>query len=137
MAPKSIKTTIVSKEDYRDYLFKAQTFFSALKLCLQNDFWDAAILLGVHASISVTDALLVFYVQRRSISKNHNDVVRLLMQSLQNKKDIKKNANRLTQIIDTKHSVEYEPKRFTQKTAYDLAKKVDRYFEWALSQLPS
>lgn len=136
MVAKKIKTTSVSKENYSNYLGKAKQFYSTMMMSLADREWDTVLLLGVHAAISITDALLVFHVGKRSISKAHQDAVSLLIQSFPNKDGIRQNANRLSQILNEKHKIEYEPRRFTEKEAYHFAKSVERYLNWSLEQLP-
>lgn len=136
MTPKKIKTTQVQKSEYSDFLNKAKQFYDVMVSCLQNEEWDAVVLQGVHASISATDALLCFKVQIKSISKNHQDVTRLLKESMPSNEDVKKNADRLSQILNFKHAAEYESKRFTEREAYDFVKFVERYFQWIEKELP-
>ena len=137
MAAKKIQTTHVPKVHYADYLGKARQFHGVMLTSLEDSDWDSVLLPGVHAVISLTDALLIFHAGRRSISQSHQDVVSLLVQSLPDKEDVRQNANRLSQLLNEKHSVEYEPRRFTEKEALEFSKKVDRYFEWVLKQLPN
>lgn len=107
-----------------------------MMICLQDHEWDTVLLLGVHAAICITDALLIFHVGKRSISKSHQDTMYLLIQSLPDKEDVRQNSNRLSQILNEKHSIEYESRRFTEKEARDFVKKVERYFVWVEQQLP-
>lgn len=136
MAAKEIQTTAIPRKEYVEYLGKAKEFGTTMTMALQDKEWDTVLLLGVHASLSVTDALLVFHVGKRSSSKAHQDAVPLLIQSLSRQEGIHQNANRLSQILNEKHKVEYEPKRFTEREAFDFAKKVERYLDWARAQLP-
>lgn len=137
MAARQIQTTSVPKSRYADYLGKAKAFQGVMLMCLEDREWDCVLLLGVHAAIRATDALLVFHAGRRSISQAHQDVVTLLLQSLPDREDVRQNANRLSQLLNEKHAVEYEPRRFTEKEALEFSKKVARYLDWALKQLPN
>lgn len=137
MVAKKIQTANVPKTHYSEYLGKGRQFHGVMLASLEDREWDSVLLLGVHAAISATDALLVFHAGRRSISQDHQDVVPLLVQSLPDRQDVRQNANRLSQLLNEKHSVEYEPKRFTEKEALEFAKKVERYLEWAVKQLPT
>lgn len=136
MAAKKIQTTNVPKTHYSSYLGKARQFLGVMLTSLEDREWDSVLLLGVHAVISATDALLIFHAGRRSISQSHQDVVSLLVQSLPDREDVRQNANRLSQLLNQKHVVEYEPRRFTEKEALEFSKKVERYVEWVLKQLP-
>ncbi|MBI4224385.1 MAG: hypothetical protein HY609_05580 [Deltaproteobacteria bacterium] len=48
-----------------------------------------------------------------------------------------KNANRLSQVLNERHLVEYEPRQFTQREAFDFAQRVERFMSWIASQLPA
>lgn len=136
MAAKKIKTTTVSKHEYASYLKKGQEFYDVMKTALGDGDWNTVLLLGVHAAISATDALLTFHAGKRSIGKSHQDAVVLLTQALPAGEDVQKNANRLAQILNEKHLVEYEPSEFTETQAYNFAQRVERFMDWVISQLP-
>lgn len=137
MVARKIQTAFVPKAHYADYLGKARQFQGVMLMSLEDQEWDSVLLLGVHAAISATDALLVFHAGRRSISQAHRDAVTLLLQSLPDREDVRQNANRLSLLLNEKHAVEYEPRRFTEKEALEFSKKVERYFDWVLKQLPT
>lgn len=132
---KSISTTQVSKNEYIDYLEKGRQFFSAMSMCLEDKEWDAVLLNGTHAVISTNDALCVYKLGKRSSSKIHQDAMTLLEKACPGEEG-KKNSRRLSEILNLKHQVEYEPKRFTEKEARDFVVKVERFVSWAKSQLP-
>lgn len=134
---KTIKHTAVPKHLYENYYKKARQFYSVMEMCLQDMEWDAVLFNGVQACISVTDAVLVFQFGIRSISPNHQDTVRLLDQNFPAETEINKQAGRLSQIIDEKNKVSYEAKLYSKKEAMRFKDQVSRYFNWALSKLPS
>lgn len=137
MAAKKINTTDVSKGEYRNYRDKGLQFFSVMKSCLQDKDWDAALLNGVHASISLSDAVTVFALGKRSSGSSHLDAAVLLSQAMGQDKEGRRNADRLAQILNWKHDAEYEPKRASEREAYDFAKIVERFVEWVRTRLPS
>ena len=129
------KTTMVPKSDYKSFQEKANQFFNVMNMCLNDREWDAVLLNGVHSAITINDALCVFRLGLRSTSKMHQDSVRLLIQA-DPTPDGKKNANRLAEILNSKHQVEYEPRRFTENEARRFAGQVDRFKIWVEKQLP-
>ena len=66
------------KNVYLLYRGKAENFAEAMTACLKEKNYDASALNGVHAIISIIDALLVFRGGVISASENHEDSVRLL-----------------------------------------------------------
>lgn len=133
---KIIKMASVPKHLFANYLKKAEQFRGVMEFCFQDREWDAVLLNGLHACISITDAVLVFQAGVRSISPNHQDAVRLLDQYLEKDPDIDKQASRLSQIIDEKNKVSYEAKLYNEKEAKKFYDQVNRFFEWALTKLP-
>lgn len=107
-----------------------------MEFCFQDGEWDAVLLNGLHACISITDAVLVFQSGIRSISSNHQDAVRLLNQSLEKDVEINKQTARLSQIIDEKNKVAYESKLYNEKETKKFRDQVIRYFDWAITKLP-
>lgn len=137
MAAIQIKTAPETKAAHVNFMGKAQQFYASMMLCYQDREWDSVFLLGVHAAISITDALCVFKLQKRSISSSHQDAARLLMECFPRDAETKKNTDRLAHIINQKHLAEYEAKRFSEKDAAELVKQVERFMTWAKSRLPA
>lgn len=136
MAPKKINTADVSKGDYRDYRSKGLEFFGVMKICLQDREWDAVLLNGVHAAISLSDAVTVFKLGKRSTGRSHQDAMILLSQAVAQNEEDRKNAGRLGDILNYKHTAEYESRRSTEREAHDFAKLVERFIGWAQKRLP-
>ncbi len=135
MAAQNIKTVELPKHHYKDYLRKAEEFFNVMHTCLDDERWDAAVLNGVHSSISITDALLVNKAGIRSISQRHDDTVELLKQYIP-KDELAGQHSRLSKILNFKGRVSYQPIIMDEAKAREFAKGVERYFEWAKKMLP-
>ena len=135
MVAKKLNSVQVPKVEYGNYRDKGLQFFNVMKSCLQDGDWDAVLLNGVHASISLSDAITVFALGQRSSSRSHLDAAGLLGQAVSQDPEGRRNADRLAQILNWKHDAEYEPKRASEREAYDFAKIVERFMEWARSKL--
>lgn len=133
---KQIKTTEVPKRNYRDYWEKAQQMLRVMRFCLEDNQWDAVLFNGVHACICASDALAVFCLGKRSTAQSHQDAILLLKQAARNA-DSGKYGARFSEILNLKHLVEYEPRRFDAAEGSDFAKKVERFINWIQTQLPS
>lgn len=136
MAPRKINTVDVPKPEYKNYREKGTQFFNVMKTCLQDRDWDAVLLNGVHASISLSDALTVFYLGKRSSGQSHQDAAILLSQAMDQNEEGRRYSDRLAQILNWKHAAEYESKRASEREAHDFAKIVERFIEWARKKLP-
>lgn len=130
MAAHKIQTATLPRHHYKDYRQKASEFLKVMLICLNDGQWDAAVLNGVHAAISVTDALLVFRGGVRSVSQKHDDVVILLRQNISSK-ELNGHDARLSRILNFKSLVSYQPVVMNESKARQFAKDVERYFEWA------
>ena len=83
MAAQRFRTTDVPTPKYVDFREKGLQFFAVMRLCFQDREWDAAFLNGVHAAISLADAVTVYRIGKRSTSQSHSDVAALLRQAVQ------------------------------------------------------
>lgn len=135
MVAQKIRTTHLPKHNYGDFKKKAEEFFNVMFICLEDGQWDAAVLTGVHAAISMTDAVLVNKKEIKSISPRHEDAVDLLKQELTSK-ELDGQNNRLSRILNFKNLVSYQPIILSEKEAREFAKNVEHYFEWAKKMLP-
>lgn len=131
-----ISTTSVPKQEYTEYRAKALQFFAVMNFCLQDQEWDAVLLNGVHATISMSDALTVLRLGKRSASKSHQDATILLSHAVAKEDQGQRQATRLSEILNYKNLVEYAPRRFTAREASEFAKQVDRFVTWAQTLLP-
>lgn len=136
MVAQKIRTTHLPRHNYSDFKKKAEEFFNVMFLCMEDGQWDAAVLNGVHAAISMTDAVLVNKKEIKSTSQRHEDVVDLLKQEFTAKELVGQN-NRLSRILNFKNLVSYQPIILGEAEARDFAKNVERYFEWAKKLLPT
>lgn len=130
-----INTTPVRQSLFTDYRDKGRQFFHVMRMCLQDNEWDAAMVNGIHAAISMNDALCVLRLGKRSNGPSHQDAARLLEQVSATDK-IKKNVQRLLDILNWKQEAEYSPRRMSGSEANKFAQQVERFVEWVESQLP-
>ncbi|MBI3541346.1 MAG: hypothetical protein HY073_04335 [Deltaproteobacteria bacterium] len=134
---KLIETVTVPNREFTDYREKGLQFFRVMKTCLQDSEWDAVFLNGVHAAITLSDALAVFRLGKRSKGKSHQDATVLLGQIVSQEEEGKRYAARLSAILNWKNEAEYDSRRFTEQEAYRFAQSVERFMEWIQKQLPS
>lgn len=107
-----------------------------MRLAYEQGNWNSAGLCAVHCAISANDALLVYYKGIRSVSDDHKEAVRLLIETVI-APEAKENAQHLMKIIAKKNLVEYEHRLFFQSEAIGIIKHTDRFFNWVKSMLPT
>ncbi|HIH96179.1 MAG TPA: HEPN domain-containing protein, partial [Thermoplasmata archaeon] len=129
------KISINPKNNYLNYLKKAQEFFQTMQTACESENWNSVGLEAVHCVISVNDALLVFFGGIKSVSSNHMDAVRLLTEIIDTD-EARKNSNHLRRVIAKKNIIEYENRLFTKKEAEGVALHTERFLNWATSMLP-
>ncbi len=131
---KKRKTRSVDKNEYRDFLAKAKDFASMLDLALEQGKWNSAGLQAVHAVISASDAVIVYYGGVRSAELDHREVVGLLHDIIG---EAATTAGRhVTRVIAKKNLVEYERRSITQAEAREMAEHAKRFLEWVTGLLP-
>lgn len=136
MAAKVVNTRAVPKNEFAEYRDKGLQFYTVMKLCLEDREWDAVFLMGVHATISMSDAITVCRSGQRSTGESHREAATLLEEATGHSTEGAKYAARFLEIIRKKHEVAYEPRRFTEREAAEFAKQVERFVEWVKKQLP-
>ena|SRR3990167_514490 len=135
MIAKAIATTPVPKREATGFARKAEEFFGVMNVCVEDGEWNSVVLMGVHACISMCDAICVYKKGERSKSSNHHDAIHLLEQALPAHDDVGRNIRRLQEVISKKHAVEYDPRNFSEKEARVFAEKIGRFFDWARTHL--
>jgi hypothetical protein len=135
-AARKTKTRETDTTEYVIYLKKAKEFYQTMYQAEKSSNWNAVGLTGVHAVISLIDALLVKHSGLRSSDDSHMKVVDLLISSLNNTiKDVTQRSQAARRVIAKKNIVAYENRDFTQKEAMDLIKHVERFYQWATQHL--
>jgi len=129
MAPKKIKTSVIEKSDAGNYWQRAQELFESMKNNIIMEKWNAAVIDGVHATISANDALTVATIGKRSTSDHHMDAAELLQQAIS--PNLEPETARLRRILHIKSHVEYGPSLVTNSEALRVSQDVERFIQWA------
>jgi len=131
---KKRKTRAVAKSEYRDFLAKAKDFASMMDLSLEAGKWNSAGLQAVHAAISASDAVIVYYGGVRSLEVDHQEVVGLLHDIIG---EAATTAGRhVSRVIAKKNLIEYERRAITQTDSREMVEHAKRFLEWVLGILP-
>ncbi len=134
MTAKLFKTEQVEKRSYKDFLSKATDFYRGIEVTQNEKLWSVMGLSSVHATISVGDALTAHYLGVRSTAQDHRSTKELL-EKIQID-GMGQYANVYERIIAKKNAIAYERRNFTEKEALETAKQAQRFYDWAIKQLP-
>jgi DNA-binding Lrp family transcriptional regulator len=134
MSAKFIKTEHVEKSSYKDFKLKATDFYYGIKVAQQASLWHTMGVAAVHATISIGDALTTNYLGVRSIADDHRLAKEILLKI--QIKDIEQYCNFYGRIVAKKNAITYERRSFTQKEALEIAKQAQRFYDWAIKQIP-
>ncbi|MCK5580188.1 MAG: hypothetical protein KAJ18_02830 [Candidatus Omnitrophica bacterium] len=130
------KTRPAGKSEYGVYCNKAKEFYQTMYQAEKVENWNAVGLNGVHAIISLIDAILVKYSGIRSSEDNHMAVIDLLTSSIGNRiTDVVKKSQTAKRVIAKKNVIAYENREFLKSDALDMIKQVERFYRWAMDQL--
>ena len=78
---RKLKTRVVSRSSYINYLKRAKECLDAARNSFNNKKWNAATINAVHSCIAVCDAMCVYFLGRRYAGASHNEAVTLDEQS--------------------------------------------------------
>lgn len=128
-----MKTKEFGRTRFLDYYKRADEFFKAMSDEIVFERYNASALLGIHASIALTDSLTIYESRKRAADEQHTDAVKLL-KGICNTKGISKDGpNRLGKILSQKNLVAYGS-RFRVMDTNELQSirlNVERFFTWA------
>ena len=133
MTAKSVKTVYVPQSGYMGFKNKANDFYKVMKLSLDAGLWNGVGLNAVHCVISLSDALTVYFLNKRFSGDDHRRASELLAQLPGD--GVRPYANAFDKIISKKHMVAYEEREFRQSEAMEIAKQAERFFQWGINQL--
>jgi hypothetical protein len=124
----------VDRSFFADYYKRAEEFFGGMKDEADLDRFCASALLGIHASIALTDSLTIYECGERSAADQHAKAVDLLKKACQRRRLAdREGPNKLTQVLGKKNMVAYGERYWPGDTStlQMIRLHVDRYFSWA------
>lgn len=134
MSAKLIKTENVEKSGYKDFKIKAADFYQGILVAKESGLWHTMGVVSVHTVISAGDALTTCYLGVRSTADDHRLAKEVLLRMQID--GIEQYSNVYGRIVAKKNAITYERRTFTEKEALEIAKLAERFYEWAVKQLP-
>ncbi|MDI6735025.1 MAG: hypothetical protein QME42_02330 [bacterium] len=128
-----MKTKEFDRTRFLDYYKRADEFFEAMSDEIVFERYNASALLGIHASIALTDSLTIYENRKRAADEQHTDAVKLL-KGICNTKGISEDGpNRLGKILSKKNLVAYGSRFRVMDTneSQSIRLNVERFFTWA------
>ncbi|MDP1853230.1 MAG: HEPN domain-containing protein [Candidatus Omnitrophota bacterium] len=135
MTPK-FKTRDVEKSLYANYLKKAEECYHAAKTSFEAQEWNAATISAIHACISASDAMCIYFLGKRNAGENHNEAVALFKTIKADDEEANTNANRLSRILGIKNMAEYEDRLVFRTEAEKVSRDCERFLEYVKAKLP-
>ncbi|MCE5300077.1 MAG: HEPN domain-containing protein [Spirochaetia bacterium] len=126
---RDVRTSIVEKYTYVNYLKRAEQCLSAAAYSLKNGDTDASAINSVHRGISAVDAICALKLECRHAGERHEDAAALI----DNIQDIAKPEreylrNRLLKLLRMKNMAEYEERQIKIREATELFKYAEELF---------
>ncbi|MBI2931750.1 MAG: hypothetical protein HYY16_08865 [Planctomycetes bacterium] len=128
---RKVSRKIVERREARSHQGIGSEFFHAAELAAGHDYWNAAGLLFVHASIAYADALCIKYAAWKSTSDNHMDAIALLEESTTRLENSKQASSHLMRIVREKNRLAYTGQSFHRDEVEAIRKHAERFREWA------
>jgi hypothetical protein len=128
-----MRTRVIDRTRFVGYRDRAGEFFLGMNEEAELGRFNAAALLGIHAAIALSDAVVAHKVGIRSADENHATAVRLLKDVCQVAGVDSGGAKRLGEIISRKNHVAYSDKYVAADTdeVQRVRRDVERFFTWA------
>jgi len=130
MAGKTRRSS-VERSEAGGYAEAGDQFFNAAGLAREFEYWNAAGLLFVHASIAFADAVAIARRGEKSTSENHLDALALFEESMTGVKGRDEAREHLRRIIDEKNRVAYTGVSFRRGDLEKLATHAQRFRTFA------
>ena len=134
-----MRTRALDRTRFVGYRDRAGEFFLGMNDEAELGRFNAAALLGIHAAIALSDAVVAHKVGSRAADENHAAAVRLLKDVCQTAGVDPGGAKRLGEIVSLKNRVAYGD-RYAAADTDDLQRvrrDVERFFTWTYKNFGS
>jgi len=125
----------IEKSKYTIYLKKAEEYKRSMEASFQNSDWNSCVGNSVHCAISASDALCAFLLGLRNKGERHEEAIDLFRSIDVNDERIKKNSQRLGDLLSIKTDAEYGEKLLTQKEAEIAIQTATRFFDFVKERI--
>ncbi len=135
MAPK-FKTRDVEKSLYSNYLKRAEECFHAARNSFEAQEWNSAAISAIHAVISGSDAMCIYFLGKRNASESHGEAAVLFKTIKPDDEEINTNSSRIARVLSIKGMAEYEERLVFRIEAEKALRDCGRFLEYVKAKLP-
>lgn len=121
----------ISKSDFQKFLKVSQNFSEGAQVAYEYEYYNAAGVLIVHATIALADSLTIKTGGVKCKGENHYEILDLLKEKIHDDSKRKPALNQLEAIISHKNSVSYSGDIYTKQDLDKLFKNFERFSNWA------
>ena len=135
MVAKKLKVIEIKRSEYTAFKKRAEDLYLGMVNAERAALWSTVGLTAVHCAISMSDALTVHYLGKRSSGDDHFQAKDLL-----GRIPVETARNylvALSKIIAKKNAVASDGREFTRNEAIDIFKQAERFYQWGIKNLPS
>ena len=130
MTKKSISSP-VERSRFIGFKNVAVNFSEGAKVAYEYEYYNAAGVLIVHATIAIADALTIKKGGLKCKGDNHFEVINLIREIIEQDSKAKAAVNHLEAIISFKNDVSYSGDIYLKSDIDKLSKHFTRFYNWA------
>src|SRR3989344_6346089 len=119
------------KAVYVNYMKKAEGSLATAELAFQNGLWDSCVGNCIHAAISASDALCVYFLGQKHAGQRHVEAVELLKRVDPSDGESAKHMTQFGRLLNLKSSAEYGERLIKSTEAERALEDCKRFVEWA------
>jgi len=123
------------KAFYENHMKKAEESLATSELAFQNGYWDACVGNCVHAAISASDALCIYFLGQKHAGQRHVEAVQLLRQIDPSDAELPKHMTQFDRLLNMKTGTEYGERRAKRIEAERALEDCQRFVAWAKHKL--
>lgn len=125
----------VDKMLYTNYMKKAEESQGSAAHAFEKEWWDSCVSSSIHAVISASDALCVYFLGERAAGQRHLDAVQLLRKAAPNDAEVAGQIARFERLVGTKSGSEYSERLAKRAEAERALEDCERFMKWAKYKL--
>jgi len=125
------KQKIIERSKFKNFEIVSKSFYDAAILAHDFEYFNAAGVLIVHAAIAKADALTIKNGGVKSRGENHLEIINLIKEIMEDKRNRNPVLNHLESIISIKSTISYSGDVYHKPDIDKLFKHYERFSNWA------
>lgn len=121
----------VDQSRWHDFARVGRSFADAAELAAEFEYWNAAGVLMVHATIAFGDAVSVRLAGAKSAGEDHAQAADLLQSVVVGDRESKTAIRHFRSVIQEKNRVSYSGEVYIRRDVSRLRKHFERFRKWA------